>query len=190
MFRRRGLFGQLYRAPSRATWSAPCSMSAASSRILLTLCVAVISLPALVPSQVAIDSGSVCSAEDDAGPARLSVIREEIISKLSHFLSFNVTSQWREVDVSLQNETRRVDPALVTAYEAVSRVLAEEDSAEPTGCAKADRGRGTPVFAKRLSLFFAVNASAYVPGKQGKWNVTIPYPVIKVKPYLKCAVTR
>ena len=98
-----------------------------------------------------------CSARNDN--RRLSIIRDDILSKLSPFLPFDSTSQqWSGGQEGARNGSRNVDPALLSAYEALSQVLSEEDSAEPTGC---DRGRGTPAFAKRISLFFPVNHSVF-----------------------------
>ena len=100
------------------------------------------------------DRAEFCSAGSDV--ARFSVLRENILSKLGMFVpSNNLTSQWSSHE-SVHNASRRVDPALVTAYEAVSRALEEEDSTVPPGCA---RGRGTTAFAKRISLFFPVECS-------------------------------
>ena len=145
----------------------PCSRS---SRIIF---IAVVLLTALLASRIAADGlydNVMCNAgAGDGGVSRLSAIREGIISKLSLFLSPNITSQWFNADSSVQNQSREVDPALITAYHAVSQVLAEEDSAEPTDCRKSDRGRGMPAFAKRISLFFASNSSVlYMPSKDDR----------------------
>lgn len=122
-------------------------------------------------------SADFCSAASDV--KRFSMIREDILSKLNMHLPYNITSQWWSHD-RVQNTSRNVDQALVKAYEAVSRALAEEDSTEPTGCAKAGRGRGTPAFAKRISLFFPVESSVvYMPseapahGEQGMYYCTV-----------------
>lgn len=95
---------------------------------------------------------------------RLSAIRDDILSKLSPYLSFDSTSrQFAGGDNDTGNGSRSVDPALVSAYEALSQVLTTEDSVESAGCIRPDRGRGTPAFAKRISLFFPANASVFYP---------------------------
>ncbi|CAI8028014.1 hypothetical protein GBAR_LOCUS15967, partial [Geodia barretti] len=101
-----------------------------------------------------------CSARTD--DRRLSAIRDNILTKLSPFLPFDTSHWWSGGEESAWNGSRSVDPALLSAYEALSQVLDGED--EPTSCIQPDRGRGTPAFAKRISLFFPVNDSViYAP---------------------------
>ena len=124
---------------------------------------AIVVLPTQVRPQVSNSANSVpglCSARTD--DRRLSAIRDNILTKLSPFLPFDTSHWWSGGEESAWNGSRSVDPALLSAYEALSQVLDGED--EPTSCIQPDRGRGTPAFAKRISLFFPVNDSViYAP---------------------------
>ena len=95
--------------------------------------------------------GMMCSAAADE--TRFAAMREDILVKLSSFLSLNASSEWLSHD-SVQNASRHVNPALLAAYAAAARVLEEEE--EDADCG---RGRGTP-FAKRVAVFFPTNSSA------------------------------
>jgi hypothetical protein len=118
---------------------------------------ALVVLPTQVRPQVSSSANAVpglCSDRTD--DRHLSAIRDDVLTKLSPFLPFNTSHRWSGGEESAWNGSRSVDPALLSAYEALSQVLDEED--EPTSC---DRGRGTPAFAKRISLFFPVNDSVF-----------------------------
>ena len=105
-----------------------------------------------------------CSAGSDA--ARVSLIREDILSKLSIFLSTNTTLQWPSSRDSGRDSFKKVDPTLIAAYEAASRALDVGDSASPPDCANTDRGRGTPAFAKSISVIFPVDDGVtYMPSE-------------------------
>ena len=106
------------------------------------------------------EEADLCNAWGD--DQRFSVIREDVLSKLSALLPFNFTSHQQWPSEEAVNISRTVEPGLMAAYEALSKVL-EED--EPASCsAEPGRGRGTPAFAKRISLFFPVNDSASYSG--------------------------
>lgn len=95
-----------------------------------------------------------CSAAADE--ARFAAMREDILVKISSVLSLNVSSEWMSHE-SVQNTSRQVDPALLSAYRAASRALEGTDEAD------CERGRGTP-FAKHIAVLFPINSSvAYMP---------------------------
>lgn len=92
----------------------------------------------------------ICSSWDNS--RFYSVLREDVLAKLTPLLPFNLTSE--QPSESDRNSSRNIDPAMLSAYEALSQVLSDRDSAEPASCSQPDGGRGTPAFAKRISLFF------------------------------------
>lgn len=110
-------------------------------------------LPTIRPQQSAdINTLDLCSANDDI--ARFSAIREDLIAKMNLLMSVNITEELPLSYDTTLNASREIDPALLTMYEAASKALHAEE--ELSGC---DRGRGTPSFAKRISLFFPVSSS-------------------------------
>lgn len=129
-------------------------MSAYSSIAMLWFAAVLLSsLPTIRPQRSAdIKTLDICSANDDI--TRFSAIRKDLIAKLNLFMSVNITEESPLSYDSLPNVSRGIDPALMTVYEAASKALLAEE--EPSVC---DRGRGTPSFAKRISLFFPVNSS-------------------------------
>lgn len=117
-------------------------------------------LPTIRP-QDSVDIETVCSADDDI--ARFAVIREDLIAKLNPFMSVNITEESNLIYDSLSNVSREIDPALLTVYEAAARALRTESEEELSSC---DRGRGTPSFAKRISLFFPASSGVtYMPSE-------------------------
>ena len=117
----------------------------------------------LVPQVSRGDAGGAASVAETCSDwsvdRRFSVIREDVLSKLSALLPFNFSSGWQSGGRDGgQNDTGSLDPGLLAAYEALSQVV---DDGEPTSCAaRPERGRGTPPFAKRISLFFPTNSTA------------------------------
>lgn len=114
-------------------------------------------LPTVRPQE----SQTVCSADDDV--TRFAIIREDLIAKLNPFMSVNITEESNLIYDSLSNVSGEIDPALLTVYEAAARTLRTESEEELSSC---DRGRGTPSFAKRISLFFpATSGVTYMPSE-------------------------
>ena len=92
--------------------------------------------------------------------SRFGVIRDDLLAKLNLFLPLDTTEALSN-DSSQLDRPRQIDPALVMAYEVAARVGADPKA---SGCSDSDSGRGTPSFAKRISLFFPENSSlAYLP---------------------------
>ena len=107
------------------------------------------------------DTQTVCSADDDV--TRFAIIREDLIAKLNPFMSVNITEESNLIYDSLSNVSGEIDPALLTVYEAAARTLRTGPEEELSSC---DRGRGTPSFAKRISLFFpATSGVTYMPSE-------------------------
>lgn len=156
-----------------------------SCGIATLLFAALLSVSPTVRPQVP-DRAEFCSTGSDV--KRFSVLRETILSKLGMLLPANITSQWTSRD-RLQEASRRVDPALVTAYETASRALEDEDSSEPLSCAKSGRGRGTQPFAKRISLFFPMESGiTYMHSatpESGNYNT---YNTVQVRGLYTCII--
>lgn len=127
-------------------------MFAYSSIAVFVAAALLCNLPTIRP-QHSDDIGAVCSANDDE--TRFAVIREDLIAKLNPFMSVNITEESNLTYDSLSNASREMDPALLTVYEAAARTLRTQPEEDLPSC---NRGRGTPSFAKRISLFFPASS--------------------------------